>query len=227
MSAAPTVVVRKGGFLSPLFHGVFGFLTVVVVCASGLGFYALHIANTKVDGLFDLTSDVIGGLPEWQRNLPPLLGEILDDRRAPEYRQRVDVRVRTAPSPDRFERELTVVEVANNGPETISVLALNIVLENEDGVPVFDHRVYAATPVAADEGEWRGLLFPEDTRRFVVCRSGHECGLRPTVQVAELRVWNGPRDAGSIASDNVSDADEAPDAAESNNDAAEVAADAG
>ena len=195
MSGVPAVIVKKGGFLSALFHGVFGFLTVVVVCASGLGVYALHIADEKLDGLFTLTSGAISGLPEWQRNLPPLLAEMLDDHRAPEYRTQVNVSVSTAPSPDRSQRDLTIVEVTNTGPETISVLALNVVLEDQNGVPIRENRVYAATPIALDEAEWRGPLFPEDTRQFVVCRCGHERGLRPTFQVAELRVWNGPRPA--------------------------------
>lgn len=193
MSGVPTVIVRKGGFLSALFHGVFGFLTVLVVCASGLGFYALRIADTKVDSLFTMTGNLISGLPEWQQNLPPLLAEMLDDRRAPEYRTQVDVSVKTVAAHDRSDRELTVVQVVNKGPEAISMLALNVVLEDRSGVPVHESRVYAATPIAIDEAEWRGPLFPHDTRRFVVCGWGHESGLRPTFQIAELRIWNGPQ----------------------------------
>ena len=193
MSGVPAVIVKKGGFLSALFHGVFGFLTVLVVCASGLGLYALRIADTKVDGLLTMTGNVISGLPEWQKNLPPFLAEMLDDRRAPEYREQVGVSVRTAAAHDRSDRELTVVEVVNQGSEAISMLALNVVLEDKSGVPVHESRVYAATPIAIDEAEWRGPLFPGDTRRFVVCGWGHESGLRPTFQIAELRVWNGPQ----------------------------------
>ena len=206
MSTMPAVVVRKGGFLSSLFSGLFGFLIATVVCASGLGFYALHIVDTKVDGLFTITSDVISGLPEWHRNLPPLLSELLDDRRAPEYRKQIDVAVQTLPCPEDPAREVTVVSVANKGSETITVLALNVVLENADGVPVSERRVYAASPITVDEDEWRGPLLPGDSRRFIVGLHGHfrvdRVGdLEPSVGVSELRIWNGPRDQQPEASD--------------------------
>ena len=84
MSGAPAVIVKKGGFLSALFHCVFTFLTVTVVCATGLGVYALHIADSKVDGLFTITRDMVSEMPQWRENLPPLLGEVLNDRRAPD-----------------------------------------------------------------------------------------------------------------------------------------------
>ena len=93
---------------------------------------------------------------------------------------------------DRWDREAALVEVANNGSETISMLALNIALEDERGVPVGETRTYVATPIACDEAEWRGLLFPKSTRRFVVHCRGDACGLRPTAQIVDLRVWNGP-----------------------------------
>jgi hypothetical protein len=202
MSNMPAVIVRKGGFLSALFHGVFGFLTVLVVCASGLGFYGLHVVNSRAGDLFTLAGEVVSGLPQWQQNLPPLLAEALDDRRAPEYRAEISVSVKMVPAPDDSHREVAIVEVANKGSETISVLALNVVLEDENNVPVRENRVYAATPIAVDEAGWRGPLFPDTTRRFTVCRCGHETGLQPTYQVAELRIWNGPRtpEAGAAAS---------------------------
>jgi hypothetical protein len=195
MSGVPAVIVKKGGFLSALFHGVFGFLTVVVICASGLGFYALHIADDTLDDLFSMTRDAVAGLPEWKQNMPPLLAELLDDRRAPDYRAQVETSAKMVASSRRADREQAIVEVTNNGSETITVLALNMVLEDRNGVPVCEKRVYAATPIAVDDDDWRGPLFPGDTRRFAVLCYGAEEELRPTVQVAELRVWNGPRGA--------------------------------
>lgn len=193
MSNMPAVIVRKGGFLSALFHGLFGFLTVVVICASGLGVYALHIADDKVVSLFALTGDVVSGLPEWQRNLPALLADALDARRAPDYRSQIDVSVRTVPHPNDRARDLTIIEVTNKGSETVTVLALNVVLEGANGVPLREFRTYAATPLALDEDEWRGPLLPGSTRKFAPCGHVYERGLQPTVEVAELIVWNGPR----------------------------------
>ncbi len=200
MSSMPAVIVRKGGFLSALFHGLFGFLTAVVVCASGLGFYTLYVVNSKVGDVFAITGEWVSNLPEWQQNLPPMLFETLDSRRAVDYLAQVDVSVWTVRSPRERDHDLTVIEVTNNGPETVTVLALNVLLEDEQGVPVREFRTYAATPLALDEGEWRGPLLPGSTRKFTRSCYRHERGLKPTVDVAELRVWNGPQSARAVAS---------------------------
>ncbi len=205
MSTMPAVIVRKGGFLSAFFNGLFGLLIVIVVCAGGLGFYALHIVDGKVDSAFAIASDVVSGLPEWQRSLPGLVAETLDDRRAPDYREQITITVETKPSPENSSREVTVVDVANEGSETITVLALNVTLENANGVPISERRVYAATPIMIDEDDWRGPLLPAESRRFVVhhygrCGGDHPTGLEATVSVAEIRLWNGPREKQPAAS---------------------------
>lgn len=204
MSTMPAVVVRKGGFLSSFFNGLFGFLIVIVVCAGGLGFYALRIVDRRVDEVFALPGDVISSLPEWRRKLPSMVAEMLDDRRAPDYREQVAITVETRPSPENSSRAVTVVDVANNGSETITVLALNVTLENAEGVPVSERRVYAATPIAIDEDEWRGPLLPAESRRFVVEHHGRCHGYQPggmdsTIGVAEIRLWNGPQEEESGA----------------------------
>lgn len=192
MSNMPAVIVRKGGFLSAFFHGLFGFLTAVVVCASALGFYGLHIVNDTASGLFALGGDVVSGLPQWKQALPPMLAEALDDRRAPDYRAQVDISVQTVKPWGEPDRPITVIEVGNNGPETITVLAVNVVLEDEDGVPVREFRTYAATPLTIDEGDWRGPLLPGSTRKFTERCGGHRGAVKAVVEVAELRLWNQP-----------------------------------
>jgi len=200
MNSVPAVIVRKGGFLNALFHGLFGFLIVVVVCASGLGIYALHVVDSKVGDVFAITGEWVSSLPEWQQNLPPMLAETMDSRRAVDYRDRIDVSVRTATSPRQSNREVAVIEVTNNGSETVTVLALNVVLEDQNGVPVQEFRTYAATPLAFNEDDWRGPLLPGSTRKFVRPCCGRERGLKATVDIAELRVWNGPQSAQAVAS---------------------------
>jgi hypothetical protein len=201
MSNMPAVVVRKGGFLTALFHGLFGLLTVIVVCGTGLGIYGLHVVDGKTGDLLTLANGVVTDFPEWLQNLPPLLAETLDDRRAPDYMAQVDVSVETVAVPGDRNRELTIVEVENKGSQTITVLALTVVLEDEDGIPLRECRTYAATPIAVNDDEWRGPLLPERTRRFVVCRHGHDRDLHPRIDVAELRVWNGPQAPGVDAVD--------------------------
>lgn len=194
MSTMPTVVVRKGGFLSALFHGLFLFLTAVVVCACALGFYALRIVDETAGDLFAVGRNVLSDLPRWQQALPPALAEALNDHRAADYRDQVKVSARLVPSARDVDREFTVIEIANNGPETITVLALNVVYEDEHGVPVRELRTYAATPLACNEGDWRGPLLPGSKRKFAERCWGRDGGSQVTVEVAELRIWNGPQE---------------------------------
>ena len=195
MSGMPAVIVKKGGFLTAFFQGLFGLAIVCVVCVSGLGFFALSRADRTIQTVLMTAGGIVEGLPQWVEKLPPMISDGLNDRRAPDYRQNLEVTVRSEKSPRDAGRNLSVVTVKNTGVETVSVLALNIVYENDDGVPVGERRVYAATPILIDEDDWRGPLFPDSTRRFVVSLFGHDTDLRPAYEIAELRVWNGPRDA--------------------------------
>ena len=67
---------------------------------------------------------------------------------------------------------------------------------SEDGIPISERRVYAATPFTCDEGEWRGPLLPEESRRFVVRhyvkRGAVRCEEGIRVGIADIRIWNGP-----------------------------------
>ncbi len=191
MSGTPAVVVKKGGFFTALFHGVFGLLAVVVLTAGILGFYTLRIADHTSSDLLQLSGKIITDMPNWAGNLPPVLAEALDDHRAPDYRAQLDVEVRLLSATGGGNRRAVVVEVANNGPQTVSVLALNVVVENADGVPIEEHRVYAATPFVIDEDDWRGPLMPGARRKFVAGRREYppQAGVR--AEIAELRIWNG------------------------------------
>jgi len=195
MNAVPPVIVRKGGLLTALFHGLFGFLAVLVICGSAVAVYGLHVVDGNISRFLELGSGVVAGLPQWREVLPPALAEALDDRRAPEYRGQLEIAARTAIDSERPDRGLTVIEVHNRGTQTVSLLALNVTLETADGVPVDERQVYAATPIACEEAEWRGPLLPEATRRFALVGYGQRTGLRPRVEVAELRLWNGPTPA--------------------------------
>lgn len=215
MSGVPAVIVKKGGFLSSLFTGLFGFLIAVVVCASGLGFYGLHLVDKMAGGLFGVTGDVIAGLPQWQQNLPPLLAESLDDRRAPDYREKIDLTVKSITTAELKNDLTTLVVVTNRGSETVTLLAMNITLENAEGIPFSERRVYAATPITLDDDDWRGPLMPSETRKFLVrhcrdAREGEKTNLQASVSIADLRVWNGPsakRDAETITAAVVADRD--------------------
>ena len=192
MNGMPSVVVRKNSALSALFSGFFGLLIVLVLSVAGLGFYGLHVVDGRVSEVFALGGTVVENLPKWLKSLPPVLTDAVDDQRAPEYRDEIEYSVRLAGGPDDRGYMSAVVVVTNNGDRAISLMALNVVLEDEDGTPIRDFRAYVATPLALAEPDWRGPLLPGSTRKFatrVHTRSETPLG-GVSAEISELRVFN-------------------------------------
>lgn len=193
MQNAVPVYDKRGGFLSSLARGFFGLLITVVICAAGIGLYGLNIADRRAGDLLELTESVAKVLPEWRESLPPALADAIDDRRAPEYRDQLEVSVRPADRDANDRHERVVVEVANRGDQTVSLLAGRIVLTSEDGTPIREEATYVATPLTIED-EWRGPLLPGETRRFTVdlhCRGKQATGA--SLEITDLRVWRGPQ----------------------------------
>jgi len=198
MTSMPAVIVKKSGFLSALCYGVFGLLMTCVVCGSVLGFTALRILDRQASNALTLGGEVLQGLPRWKEALPPTLADALSDRRAPEYRDRLEYTVRLEPARRDRKRSLAVVEVKNTGDQIVSLLALDVVVDDERGVPVQDFRTYAATPLAFDEGEWRGPLYPGTTVKYTRSVYVNGEGVEVAARISDLRVFT-PRDAAADA----------------------------
>lgn len=197
MSTLPAaVVVKRGGVLSALISGFFGLLTTAVLCGSGLAAYGLYLLDGRLGEAIRVGGQFVAGLPEWSERLPPALASVLSDRRAPEYSDRLDVRVQLVEDHHRRGSGLALVEVRNDGPETVTVLALNIVLVDEDQVPVGEVRTYAATPVLLPVSDWRGPILPGSSRTFARRVRGERPGVSARVEISELRVSAG----GAVAS---------------------------
>ena len=202
MEYAPSVVVKKGGFLSSLARGFFGLLTATVICVAGIGVYALHVVDGRLDQVLNmgegvlasvtgLGGDALKNAKSLREALPPVFSDALNDRRAVDYRDAVTVDVRLADAESRHDgRKRAVVRVSNNGSETISLLALNIVLEDARGLPVRDFCTYVATPIAIDcDEDIRGPLLPGSTRTFSKwIRDGAETNA-VSFEVSDMRVF--------------------------------------
>jgi hypothetical protein len=197
MSTMPSVIVRKGGFLSALAHGFFTFLTVTTVSGMGIAAYMIWVADANIQRVMDAVQGAASILPEWRTKFPPALVDALCDRRDPAYREQLDVRVRLVGGAG-LEGTRAVVEVSNKGSQTVSALALRIVVSDENQVPRHELVSYAATPVALDKEEWRGPLLPHETRRFSREIGRAAAGWNASSEIAELRVWVGeePRAGG-------------------------------
>ena len=185
MSSSPSVIVNKSGFLASAAKGFFGLLTTCVICGTGLGGYAIY--NLRESG-FDaagIISKVVESLPEWQKAMPPAVAEAFDDRRAPEYRDKLDVKVSLVES--RHGQVRTLIEVTNRGDKVVSLLALHANVQDDRGLPIGGELTYPVSPVAFSHGEWPGPLLPGSTRvieRWIDAERGE----RATTEIAELRV---------------------------------------
>jgi hypothetical protein len=188
MNQAPSVIVKKDGFFTAVARGFFGLLTTTVVCATGIGVYSLHVVDKKFGDIRSIGESVVSGMPRWRESLPPILADAINDRRAADYASNIDVKVRLVDG-KRRDRQRAVIEVTNNGDETISLLSLNIRLEDADGVPVRTFTSYAATPLALNEGDWRGPILPQSkTRKFSCEIFVPEYDLTAVAEIADIRV---------------------------------------
>lgn len=190
--AAGGPIIVKRGFLSALASGFFNFLSITVVCGTGLGGYSLWLLNHNFDRITKLGERAAELLPEWQNKLPAVITDALSDRRDPAYREHVNATVRLAPPGEGQRRQpaLAVIEVKNKGNEAISLLALRVVLQDDNDVPRDSFVAYAASPLAIDDcDQMLGPILPGETRRITHELGRSARGLTPVLEVADLRVW--------------------------------------
>lgn len=187
MTPVPNVVVKKDGFFTALVRGVFGLLMTVIVCCTGLGLYTIHVIDKKFTDIRSIGESVVSGLPQWRQSLPPVLADAINDRRAADYASNVDVKVSLVDS-KRRDRQRAVIEVTNNGSETISVLSLNVRLEDGNEIPIRSFVTYAATPLALPDADWHGPILPGRTRKFATEVYVTDYDLKPIAEIADIRV---------------------------------------
>ena len=188
MHSGPSVVVHKGGFLASVARGFFTLLTVLVICVSGLAGAGLWLVNRHMDRFASVGTEVLRLLPDWQAALPPALADAVHDRRAPEYREQLQLTARVIPGDSSDEPKL-MLEVVNRGPQTVTMLAARVDFER-DGVPVHTRLEYVITPLAIDKAEWPGPLLPGETRRIVRRLKSADPGASLRIETCELRVWS-------------------------------------
>lgn len=194
MSGSPAVVVNKGGFLSAIVKGLFGTLMVLLICGTMLGLSGLWFADKQITRVTHMgaavSEKVLEVLPEWQKVLPPAIADALNDRRAPEYRDKLQINARLASA---RQRKIVVLEVANNGDEIVSLLPIRIAVEDSGGVPIRDFALYAATPFQACD-DWPGPMLPQGgTRKMSLCAGDVPEDAKVTIEITDVRVSQPPQ----------------------------------
>jgi len=190
----PHITYRKNTFLSSVAMGFRAMIITVTICCTAVLLYAVHVAGEKSERLVALAESAVRGLPELEKALPPVLSDMLDDHRQPDYAGKLAISAKVSPQPGRHGLTRTAIEITNNGQEVVSLLSLRIILLDENGQLACETQEWAATPLATDGG-LRGPIMPGSRRYFVKpCMHGTDSaeGLHAEIEITELRVWNGP-----------------------------------
>ncbi len=203
MTDYPQIVYKKHTFLSALVMGLTALLITLIISCTVVVVYGMHFAGDKSEELVSLAKDAIRGLPALQESLPPVLADILDDRRQPDYSSQLEIRVnKTTLLPEGSGEVRTAVTVVNNGEEVVSVLSLRIVILNEHDEIVAEANKWVATPFAAED-DWPGPLMPGSRRHFAFSRSGafpvsSLDDLRTEIEITDIRIWSGQKETSVI-----------------------------
>ena len=195
MSDYPHITYRRHTFLSALAMGLSALAITFVISLTTVIIYGIHFAGEKSERLVSLVEDAVRGLPHIQESLPPVLADILNDRRQPNYCTQLEVQAKTTFLPERQGRVRTEIKVTNKGQEVVSLLSLRVVIRDSLDEILVESNQWAATPFAAEQ-DWRGPLMPGSCRYFAFSRSGAYSGLSADaltteVEITDIRVWNG------------------------------------
>lgn len=196
MHGEPCVVRRS--FFSSLVTGIATFATVVVVCATAIGLYGLNVVDRKSSIVLYPTMDAVRGLlTNWRESLPPVLADAVEDRRAPEYREKLHFEARVEDGG--LDEQRVVVEVKNGGAELVSLLSTRLVARDEEGRVVLTKPLFAATPVTLPDNDWPGPILPGDVRVLMRPFWTDTEIAKVDVEVTEVRVW--AEDSGNSKAD--------------------------
>lgn len=198
MSDYPHITYKRHTFFSALVMGLCALLITIILSGTAVVLYGMHFVGDKSEKIVtSFIEDAVQGLPVLQKSLPPVLGDILDDRRQPNYRGQLDIRARTTVRDEHRGRMRTEIKVTNNGNEVVSLLSLRVIILDSQEDILDESNQWAATPIAADD-DWRGPIMPGSSRRFAVSHHSRSADLyledlMTEVEITDVRVWNDSR----------------------------------
>jgi hypothetical protein len=213
MNDFPQIIYKRHTFLSALAMGVSAVIIAFIVSCTVVIIYGMHFASNKSEELVTLAEEAIRGLPELQKALPPVLADMLNDRRQPDYSSQLTITPTTTLLPADNGTVKTRIEIVNNGKQVVSFLSLRLVVLTSNNEVITESDEIAATPIAAGNERWRGPLMPGSHRYLVVSRgslpvySADE--LKPEVEITDIRIWNAEK--GSWLEDRLASKTEKPE----------------
>lgn len=198
MNDFPQIIYKRHTFLSALAMGLSAIIIAFIVSCTVVIIYGMNFAGNKSEEVVALVEKAISGLPELREALPPVLADMIDDHRQPDYAAQLDITAKTTLLPADQGTVKTTVEIVNNGKEVVSLLSMRVVVLTSQNDIITESNEWGATPIAADE-DWRGPLMPGSRRYFVTSRqalpvfSADE--LKTEVEITDIRIWNSEKGA--------------------------------
>ena len=193
MNDFPQIIYKRHTFLSALAMGISAIIIAFIVSCTVVIIYGMNFAGDKSEELVTLAEEAIRGLPKLQESLPPVLADMLNDRRQPDYSTQLTITPSTTLLPNDNGTVNTTIEVVNNGKEVVSLLSLRVVVLTSRNEIITESNEWAATPIAAEK-DWRGPLMPGSRRYFVSSQKGLPVfsadELKTEVEITDIRIWN-------------------------------------
>jgi len=193
MNDFPQIIYKRHTFLSALAMGISAIIIAFIVSCTVVIIYGMNFAGDKSEELVTLAEEAIRGLPKLQESLPPVLADMLNDRRQPDYSTQLSITPSTTLLPNDNGTVNTTIEVVNNGKEVVSLLSLRVVVLTSRNEIITESNEWAATPIAAEK-DWRGPLMPGSRRYFVTSQKGLPVfsadELKTEVEITDIRIWN-------------------------------------
>ena len=193
MNDFPQIIYKRHTFLSALAMGLSAIIIAFIISCTVVIIYGMNFAGDKSEEVVSLVEKAIRGLPNLQESLPPVLADMLNDRRQPDYAAQLDITANTILLPADKGTVKTTIEIANNGSEIVSYLSLRVVVLTSQNEIITESNEFGATPIAADH-DWRGPLMPGSKRYFVTSHKALPVfsadQLKTEVEITDIRVWN-------------------------------------
>ncbi len=189
--------------LTAFFLGLFGVTGIGIASAAMVVLYGMTVVNSKGSEVLRFADttvvQILESLPQVMESLPTTLEDVLNDKRAPDYADQIDVTVNFV-ADERGKGLRPVLTIVNKGTEVVSMLAVRVAALNERGLPIREWTEVVATPIAICD-EWRGTLLPGKTRHVVLpsCWRSIPAELAGAItgaaEISEIRIWQPVDDA--------------------------------
>jgi hypothetical protein len=184
-----------------LFLGTTAVAVAVITSLAIIVIYGMHLAGQSCGGLVGVAEKAVQGLPDLAASLPPAIGDLLNDRRAPDYVKDLAIDVHWASGETGRDLSRPIVSVQNKGAQMITLLTMRVAALDSDNEPVHEWTTAAATPLTV-EHEWRGPILPSGERRYALHRLPDGSSKDTTLkwEVTDVRVWSAKGGSGASPS---------------------------